>query len=109
MDMPRTSIWRPPRILSDADARSTFQHAILCWITQDTELKVFDRLKFGPAEEIGDEDDTGHGVEFFGGGACDFAEICGQLRDGHFSRRICRNRPCHPPAIILRPAGVMSP
>jgi hypothetical protein len=84
MDMPRTSIWRPPRILSDADARSTFQHAILCWITQDTELKVFDRLKVGPAEEVGDEDDTGHGVEFFGGGACDFAEICGQLRDGHF-------------------------
>ena len=82
--MPRTSIWRPPRILSDADARSTFQHAILCWITQDTELKVFDRLKFGPAEEFCKEDDTGHEVEFFGGGVCDFAEVYGQFRDGHF-------------------------
>jgi len=37
-----------------------------------------------PADEICEEDDTGHGVEFFGGGAGDFAEICGQFRDGHF-------------------------
>ncbi|MEI7924315.1 MAG: hypothetical protein WCJ40_20595 [Planctomycetota bacterium] len=58
--------------------------SIECVFDVDTELIVFNRLKVGPAEEFGEEDDTGHGAEFFGGGDGDFAKICGQFRDGHF-------------------------
>ena len=58
--------------------------SIECVFDVDTELEVFDRLKVGPAEEVGEEDDTGHGVEFFGGGAGEFAESSEQFSDGHF-------------------------
>ncbi len=44
------------------------------------ELRPFSQ----PADEIGKEDDTGYEIEFFGGGAGDFAEVCGQFREGHF-------------------------
>ncbi len=43
----------------------------------------FDGLLSDPAEEVGEEDETGHGVEFFGGSACGVAEVLGELSDGH--------------------------
>src|SRR3954453_19808126 len=43
----------------------------------------FDGLLSVPVEEVGEEDESGHGLEFFGGGACGVTEVLGELVDGH--------------------------
>jgi hypothetical protein len=45
---------------------------------------LFDSLRISPAEEIGDEDEACHGVEFFGGGTEMFGEIFRESFDWHF-------------------------
>src|SRR3954453_14060682 len=42
----------------------------------------FDGLLSVPVEEVGEEDESGHGIEFFGGGACGVTEVLGELVDG---------------------------
>src|SRR3954453_6320902 len=42
----------------------------------------FDGLLRVPVEEVGEEDEAGHGIEFFGGGAEGVAEVFGQFTDG---------------------------
>jgi hypothetical protein len=43
----------------------------------------FDGLLGGPVEEVGEEDQAGHGKEFFGGGAHGVAEVGAEFGDGH--------------------------
>ena len=43
----------------------------------------FDGLLSVPVEEVGEEDESGHGIEFFGGSAEGFAEVLGEVIDGH--------------------------
>ncbi|MGC8643882.1 MAG: hypothetical protein ACP5XB_28810 [Isosphaeraceae bacterium] len=43
----------------------------------------FDGLLSGPVEEVGQEDEAGHGIEFFGGSAEGFTEVLGEVIDGH--------------------------
>ena len=43
----------------------------------------FDGLLGGPAEEVGEEDEAGHGIEFLGGGAEGVAEVLAEFADGH--------------------------
>jgi len=43
----------------------------------------FGGLPGGPAEEVGEEDEPGHGIEFLGGGAEGVAEVGGEFADGH--------------------------
>jgi hypothetical protein len=43
----------------------------------------FDRLDGGPAEEVGEEDQPRHGIEFLGGSAEGLTEMCRELGDGH--------------------------
>ena len=42
-----------------------------------------DGLLGGPAEEVGEEDEPGHGVELLGGGAEGVAEVSSEFGDGH--------------------------
>ena len=43
----------------------------------------FDGLVGVPAVEVGEEDESRHGIEFFGGRACGVAEVFGEVSDGH--------------------------
>jgi len=43
----------------------------------------FDGLLRVPVEEVGEEDEAGHGKEFFGGSAAGVAEVFRQIADGH--------------------------
>ena len=43
----------------------------------------FDGLLSVPTEEVGEEDEAGHGIEFFGRRAEGFAEVFSEVADGH--------------------------
>ena len=72
--------------------------------TSDAEDVGFDGFLGGPAEEVGEEDEAGHGIEFLGGSAESVAEVLGQFADGHDFEEACRKTPCQPLPMIL-PAG----
>ena len=69
----------------------------------------FDGLLSVPVEEVGEEDEAGHGIEFFGGSAEGFAEVLGEVIDGHDLKETWRKTPCQPLPMIFRPAGGMTP
>ena len=63
-------------IVAGFDIESEFEIVI--------ELEVMEGLLVSPAEEISDEDEACHSVEFFGGGTEMFGEVFRKSFDGHF-------------------------
>ena len=69
-------LFRSADIVAGFDIESEFEIVI--------ELEVMEGLLVSPAEEIGDEDEAGHSVEFFGGSTEMFGEVFRESIDGHF-------------------------
>lgn len=57
--------------------------AVECVLDVGAEDVGFGGLLGGPSEEVGEEDEPGHGIEFLGGRAQGVAEVLSEFADGH--------------------------